>query len=60
MTEPVCSYLQLELELFPFDTMLDAAVCTVEQVLKIELSDVLDNQCQMSLISCQNKGIAFL
>ena len=36
MIEPVCSYLQLELELFPFDTVSDATECMVGQILKTE------------------------
>ena len=59
-TEPVCFYLQLEQELFPFDAVQDAIECMVGQILKIESSDLFDHQCHMSLISCHSKGIAFL
>ena len=59
-TGPVCSYLQLKLRLFLFDTMLDVSECMFKQILEIELSDFFYHQCQMSLILCRNKGIAFL
>ena len=58
--EPVCFYLLLEPELFPFDTILNAAECMVGQILETESSDFFDHQCQTSQISYHSKGIAFL
>ena len=59
-TESVHFCLQLELGLFPFDRMSDAAECKAGQIMGIELLGFYDHKCRRLLISCHNKDIAFL
>ena len=53
-------HLQLKLELFPFDIILNVAGCVAEQIPGIELLISFGHQYQMLPISYHNKDIAFL
>ena len=52
--------LQLELELFPFDSISNVVGCVAGQTLGIELLDFFGHQYQMLPITYHNSDIAFL